>query len=248
MEKTTVLTAKDISKRFFYSAYNERNLKNKFVNLHKKKDKSKIAFNALDNVNFSVSKGEFLGIVGKNGSGKSTLLKIISAIYVPTTGEIVKTGKIIPFIELGVGFNPELTGRNNIYLNGALFGYSNKEMDEKIDMILDFAELKDFIDQKLKNYSSGMQVRLAFSVAKTVAADILLIDEILAVGDRNFRNKCYDYFTNIHKKGKTVIFVSHDMKAITKFCTRVIVLDKAKIIFDGKPHIAAKKYNNLFNK
>ena len=157
-------------------------------------------------------------------------------------------GKLVPFIELSAGFLPELSGRQNVYLNGALLGYSNKQVKKFYNKIVDFAELNDFMEKKLKNYSSGMVIRLGFSIASMVDADILLIDEILAVGDRDFQNKCYDYFENIHNTGKTVIFVSHDMDVVKKFCNRVIVIEKAKIIYDGNPKVAAKKYNKLFEK
>ena len=243
-----VVSARDIKKIFLYSGYSPRNIKQKIIHWHKKKDKKKIYYNALKNINFDVKKGEFLGIVGRNGSGKSTLLKILAQIYVPTSGYVKVVGKLVPFIELSAGFLPELSGRQNVYLNGALLGYSNKQVKKFYNKIVDFAELNDFMEKKLKNYSSGMVIRLGFSIASMVDADILLIDEILAVGDRDFQNKCYDYFENIHNTGKTVIFVSHDMDVVKKFCNRVIVIEKAKIIYDGNPKVAAKKYNKLFEK
>lgn len=203
---------------------------------------------ALDDVSFDVKEGEFFGIVGRNGSGKSTLLKLIAGIYQPTKGSIDVSGRIVPFIELGVGFNPELTGRENVYLNGALMGYSNKEVDSKYGAIVEFAELERFMDQKLKNYSSGMQVRLAFSVATILAdSNILLIDEVLAVGDAAFQRKCFNYFRKLKKKKKTVIFVSHDMEAVREYCDRCVMIDDSRVTYVGSPEVAAEKYIKLFN-
>ena len=200
----------------------------------------------LNGISFDVHENEFVGIVGRNGSGKSTLLKTLAKIYFPEKGSIDINGTLVPFIELGVGFNPELSGRENIYLNGALLGFSNKEMDAMYDKIVDFAELRDFMDQKLKNYSSGMQVRLAFSIAIRAKGDILLLDEVLAVGDAAFQQKCADYFTSI--KGKqTVILVTHNMGSVRKYCTRAILIEKGKIKLDGEPSTIAKAYNNLWS-
>ena len=200
----------------------------------------------LKDVNFNVKTGEFLGIVGRNGSGKSTLLKILSHIYVPDSGEVKVNGKLIPFIELGVGFNPELTGKENVYLNGAMLGFSNREMDEMYDDIVSFAELEPFMYQKLKNYSSGMQVRLAFSIAIRARGDILILDEVLAVGDAAFQEKCNDYFKSLKNK-QTIILVTHDMENVKRFCDRAILLEDGKIIKDGKPDEVADAYLKLFN-
>ena len=199
----------------------------------------------LKDISFKVKKGEFLGIVGRNGSGKSTLLKTLSKIYVPDCGEIKINGALVPFIELGVGFNPELTGRENIYLNGALLGFSNQEMDKMYQEIVDFAELEPFMNQKLKNYSSGMQVRLAFSIAIRAKGDILILDEVLAVGDAAFQEKCNKYFSDL-KGEQTVIIVTHDMENVKRFCDRAILLENGKIIKDGKPEVVARNYLNLF--
>lgn len=201
---------------------------------------------ALKDISFEVKKGEFFGIVGRNGSGKSTLLKILAGIYQPTKGSIGIHGRLVPFIELGVGFNPELTGRDNVYLNGALMGFSTKEIDAMYDDIVEFAELKDFMDQKLKNYSSGMQVRLAFSVATRSKADILLIDEVLAVGDADFQRKCFNYFRSLKRQDTTVVFVSHDMQAVKEFCDRAIIIDENKVLARGKSTLIAQKYAELF--
>lgn len=199
----------------------------------------------LKGIDLTIKKGEFIGIVGRNGSGKSTFLKTLAGIYYPERGKIVVNGTLVPFIELGVGFNPELTGRENVYLNGALLGFSNYEMDKMYDEIWDFAELRDFQDQKLKNYSSGMQVRLAFSIAIRAKGDILLLDEVLAVGDAAFQQKCNDYFASLHGK-QTVILVTHSMDNVRKFCDRAILLENGKIVLDGSPKKVADAYQNLW--
>lgn len=199
----------------------------------------------LKGLDFTIKKGEFLGIVGRNGSGKSTLLKILAGIYYPEKGEVTVNGTLVPFIELGVGFNPELTGRENVYMNGALLGFSNQEMDAMYDDIWEFAELKDFQDQKLKNYSSGMQVRLAFSIAIRARGDILLLDEVLAVGDAAFQQKCNNYFQSLKNSGQTVILVTHSMSNVKKFCSRAILIEQGKIVYDGEPQKVAKMYNEL---
>lgn len=200
----------------------------------------------LKDINFEIKKGEFFGVVGRNGSGKSTLLKILANIYQPTKGKVYTNGKLVPFIELGVGFNPELTGRENVYLNGAMLGFSDNQIDKMYDDIVEFAELKRFMDQKLKNYSSGMQVRLAFSMATRSEADILLIDEVLAVGDADFQRKCFEYFKTLKKNGKTVVFVSHDMNAVREYCDRTILIEKSRIIFEGNSDKVSAQYTKLF--
>ncbi len=199
----------------------------------------------LKGISFEIKKGDFIGIVGRNGSGKSTLLKMLAGIYYPENGEILINGTLIPFIELGVGFNPELTGRENVYLNGALLGFSHKEVEDMYDDIWKFAELEQFQDQKLKNYSSGMQVRLAFSIAIRAKGDILILDEVLAVGDAAFQKKCNDYFASL-KGNQTVILVTHSMDNVTKFCNRAILIDGGKIKLDGKPERVAEAYKNLW--
>jgi ABC-type polysaccharide/polyol phosphate transport system ATPase subunit len=179
---------------------------------------------ALDDVSFSVSRGEFFGIIGANGSGKSTLLKIIAQIYREDSGTVEVEGLLSPFIELGVGFNPELTARDNIRINSALLGLTRRELDERFDSIVEFSELERFIDQKLKNFSSGMQIRLAYSIAIQVDFDILLLDEVLAVGDEHFQEKCFATFDEIRSAGKTVVFVSHDLDSVSRFCDRTLYL------------------------
>lgn len=197
----------------------------------------------LRDINFEVRQGDFFGIVGRNGSGKSTLLKLISGIYVPDSGTIQVNGKLVPFIELGVGFNPELTGRENVYLNGALLGFTRDEIDAMYDDIVEFAELEEFMDQKLKNYSSGMQVRLAFSVAIQAKGDILVLDEVLAVGDEAFQRKCDDFFAHVkHDPAKTVILVTHDMSAVKKYCNKAILIKDGVIIASGNKDDVADRY------
>ena len=200
----------------------------------------------LKGLNFEIKKGEFVGIVGRNGSGKSTLLKTLAGIYYPEKGNITIDGTLVPFIELGVGFNPELTGRENVYLNGALLGFSNDEMDKMYDDIWKFAELEQFQDQKLKNYSSGMQVRLAFSIAIRAKGDILLLDEVLAVGDAAFQKKCRKYFESLHGN-QTVILVTHTMENVRDYCDRALLIDGGKVKLDGDPETVAKAYEDLWN-
>lgn len=201
-------------------------------------------FKVLKDIDFKVKKNEFFGIVGRNGSGKSTLLKTIAGIYHPSKGGVKLNGQLTPFIELGVGFNMELSGRDNVFLNGAIFGLSRRETAKLYPKIVKFAELEKFMDQKLKNYSSGMQVRLAFSIAIQAQNEILLIDEVLAVGDSNFQKKCFDFFEQIKGK-KTVIFVSHDMRSVERFCDRVMILEKSEIVDIGKPQDMIFRYGAI---
>lgn len=210
--------------------------------LHPRRKTTYDELHALRDINLEVKRGEFFGIVGRNGSGKSTLLKIIGGIYQPTKGTVQVNGTLTPFIELGIGFNPELTGRENVYLNGAILGLTRKEIDTKYDEIVEFAELEKFMDQKLKNYSSGMQVRLAFSIAIRAHNDILLIDEVLAVGDSNFQRKCFKVFREIKNSGKTVIFVTHAMGIVQEFCDRAMMIKDSKMIAIGEPREIALRY------
>jgi ABC-type polysaccharide/polyol phosphate transport system ATPase subunit len=197
---------------------------------------------ALRRVSFNVSRGEFFGIVGRNGSGKSTLLKILASIYRADAGSIRMAGRLAPFIELGVGFNPDLTARENVTLNGVMMGLSQKEARRRLDAVLEFAELEGFVDLKLKNYSSGMLVRLAFSVMIQAEADILLIDEVLAVGDAAFQQKCRDVFAEMKDGGRTIVLVTHDMTAVQRFCHRAMLLDEGEVRFLGDPEEAGRQY------
>ena len=197
---------------------------------------------ALRGVSFDVRRGEFFGIVGRNGSGKSTLLKILASIYRADAGSIRMAGRVAPFIELGVGFDPELTARENVTLNGVMMGLSRREAARRLDSVLDFAELGEFVDLKLKNYSSGMLVRLAFSVMIQAEADILLIDEVLAVGDAAFQQKCRDVFADMRSGGRTVVLVTHDMTAVQRYCHRAMLLDEGGLTFLGDPEEAGRQY------
>ena len=179
---------------------------------------------ALDGISFEIEEGECFGIVGPNGSGKSTLMKLIAGIYRADSGDVHVRGRLSPFIELGVGFNPELTGRDNVRINATLLGLSKRELDRRFDEIVAFAELERFMDQKLKNYSSGMQVRLAYAIAIQVDFDILLLDEVLAVGDQAFQEKCFATFDQFRAEGKTIVFVSHDLEAVRRSCDRVLLV------------------------
>ncbi len=234
----------NLTKTFKIPTEASSGIKQKLINTLKGK-KGYREFTPLKGVSFEIGKGEFFGIVGRNGSGKSTLLKTIAGIYQPNQGSVKVNGRLVPFIELGVGFNPELTGRENVYLNGALLGFSNKEVDAMYDEIVAFAELEDFMEEKLKNYSSGMQVRLAFSVAIQAKADILVLDEVLAVGDAAFQQKCFDYFEDLKYNKQTVVFVTHDMGAVRRFCSKAIYIEGGKIKYQGSPIDIADIYTEV---
>ncbi|WP_022756265.1 polysaccharide ABC transporter ATP-binding protein [Butyrivibrio fibrisolvens] len=202
------------------------------------------SFYALNGINLEIKKGETLGIIGGNGAGKSTLLKILSRVTAPTEGDVWINGRIASMLEVGTGFHGELTGRENIYMNGAILGMTRKEVDEKIESIIDFSECRQFIDTPVKRYSSGMYVKLAFAVASHLDAEIMIMDEVLAVGDMKFQKKCLGKMSEEAKEGKTVLYVSHNMATIENLCTRCIVLDKGKIIFDGDVEKAIDVYMN----
>ncbi|HEX5798200.1 MAG TPA: ABC transporter ATP-binding protein [Candidatus Saccharimonadales bacterium] len=241
MSEDIAIKVHNVSKSFKLPHEKHGSIKSLFINGFRKKrtyEKQEV----LKNVSVDIKKGEFFGIVGKNGSGKSTLLKLIAGIYAPDKGNIQVNGKLTPFIELGVGFNPELTGRENVFLNGALLGFSRQEMEAMYDEIVEFAEIEKFMDQKLKNYSSGMQVRLAFSIAAKVDSPILVLDEVLAVGDSSFQEKCFSYFEELKQKGRTVVLVSHSMEQVKRFCTRAIYLKEGKINKEGETYKVADVY------
>jgi ABC-type polysaccharide/polyol phosphate transport system ATPase subunit len=200
---------------------------------------------ALRDVSFDVHRGEFFGIVGRNGSGKSTLLKIMASIYQADAGRIRMAGRMAPFIELGVGFNPELTSLENVQLNGVLMGLSRREAARRLDSVLDFAELREFADLKLKNYSSGMMVRLAFAVMVEAHADIMLIDEVLAVGDASFAQKCLDVFREMRQAGRTIVLVTHDMATVQRFCHRAMLIHDSELRYIGEPDETALRYYRL---
>lgn len=244
-EKDVMVKVSGLTKSFLVPHEKVDSLKGRATQLFRRVPTEKYV--ALDDITFDVKKGEFFGIVGRNGSGKSTLLKILAGVYQPTKGKVAVDGRMATFIELGVGFNFELSGRDNVFLNGAILGMSRKEIESKFDEIVEFAELEEFIDQKIKNYSSGMQVRLAFAVAIQAEADIILIDEVLAVGDFNFQQKCFDIFRRLKADGKTIVFVTHDMNTVTDFCDRVLLIDSSRIRNIGSASKIANDYLILNN-
>jgi ABC-type polysaccharide/polyol phosphate transport system ATPase subunit len=199
---------------------------------------------ALNDVSLEIRQGEFFGIVGRNGSGKSTLLKCLAGIYAADAGEIAISGRLSPFIELGVGFNPNLAARDNVTINAIMLGLSRREARSRFDSVIEFAELQEFTELRLKNYSSGMQVRLAFSVAVQVDAEILLMDEVLAVGDASFQRKCFDEFVRLKSLGKTIVIVTHDMGAIERFCDRAMLIERGHVVDIGEPGSIARQYND----
>jgi ABC-type polysaccharide/polyol phosphate transport system ATPase subunit len=200
---------------------------------------------AVRDVSVDIAPGEFFGIVGRNGSGKSTLLKCLAGIYATDEGELSINGRLSPFIELGVGFNMDLTARDNVIINAIMLGLSRKQARERFPDIIAFAELEEFTELKLKNYSSGMLVRLAFATAIQVDADILLIDEVLAVGDAAFQQKCFDEFGRLRQEGRTILFVTHDMGAVQRFCDRAMLLERGDVVDIGEPASIARQYNQL---
>ena len=241
MTKDIAIRVDNVSKSFKLPHENSSGIKQSIVNFFSRKKGYEIQ-EVLKDVSFEIEEGDFFGIVGRNGSGKSTLLKLLAGIYTPDQGAVHVRGSLTPFIELGVGFNQELTGSENIYLNGALLGFSRKEIDDIYDEIVKFAELERFMDQKLKNYSSGMQVRLAFSIAIRANSDILVLDEVLAVGDAAFQQKCFDYFESLKLNGKTVVLVTHDMGSVKRFCNKAMIISKGEIEAIGHPNDVADIY------
>ena len=202
-------------------------------------------FHALRNVSFTVPEGQFLGITGPNGCGKSTLLKVMARIYAPDGGRVQIDGDVSGFLELGVGFNPELTARENIFLGGAVLGLTRRQLAPMVDPILHFAELEEFSDLKIKNYSSGMQVRLAFTVAILAQSEILLMDEVLAVGDASFQAKCFDVFNRYKRDGRTIVLVSHDLITMEHYCDRMLLMQHGEVIADGPPGDVAARYRAM---
>ena len=241
MSKAIVEISK-LTKSFKIPLEASSGVKQQLINIIKGRKGYRV-FTPLKDISFTINEGDFFGIVGRNGSGKSTLLKTIAGIYTPNSGNVKVHGSLVPFIELGVGFNPELTGRENIFLNGALLGFSHEEMESMYRAIVEFAELEDFMEERLKNYSSGMQVRLAFSIAIRAHADILLLDEVLAVGDEAFQKKCYSYFDKLKREKRTVILVTHDVAAVERFCTKVVFIENGHVKMIGKPYRIAAAYS-----
>lgn len=237
----SVIEIKNISK--IYNLYNKPSDRLKEALFSRKSRHTEFA--ALNDVSFNVNKGEILGIIGKNGSGKSTILKIITSVLTPTSGECIVKGKIAALLELGAGFNMEYTGIENIYLNGQMIGFSKEEMDKKLQDIIDFADIGEHIYQPVKTYSSGMFARLAFSVAISVDPDILIVDEALSVGDVFFQNKCYRRFEEFRERGKTILFVTHDMGSVIRYCNRCVLLNAGKKVAEGKPQEMVDLYKRI---
>jgi ABC-2 type transport system ATP-binding protein len=237
------LVVEDVSKRFRIPGERVMTLKERA--LHPLRNTPWHELTAVDHVSFSVAPGEFFAVVGRNGSGKSTLLKCLAGIYAVDSGTMFVNGRVSTFIELGVGFNMELPARENAVINAAMLGLTPREARRRLDRVLDFAELEKFADLRLKNYSSGMLVRLAFAVMIQVDADILLIDEVLAVGDAAFQQKCYDEFARLRRQGRTVILVTHDMGAVERFCDRALLLERGHIDMIGDPHDVGLRYLDL---
>ncbi len=230
MDKKPVVQIKNVKKTFFLP----HEKKDTFIEYVAKPwrifKKEGEQFEVLKDIDLDIYPGEFVGIMGRNGSGKSTLLKIMAGIYEPTSGEVKVEGKVVPFLELGVGFNIELTGRENVFLNGIILGMKKSFLEEKYEEIVKFAELEKFMDVPMKNFSSGMQVRLAFSIAIMADADVYILDEVLAVGDLPFQEKCFDIFRTYKKRGKTIVLVTHSPGAIKGFCDRALFLKEGRLI------------------
>ena len=239
-----MIDVKNVSMKFNLGIEKEFSIKQAFVNFFsfKKKKKKKEEFWALKDISFHVNKGEVVGLIGSNGAGKSTLLKVVSGVMKPTKGEVTVNGVISPMIELGAGFDPELTARENIYLNGAILGYSKKFLDSKFDEIVEFSELKDFLEVPIKNFSSGMTAKLAFSIATIVNPEILIVDEILSVGDMRFQDKSKRKMMSLIEGGTTVLYVSHSLSAIEDICTQVIWIEHGEIQMIGNTKKVCEAY------
>jgi ABC-type polysaccharide/polyol phosphate transport system ATPase subunit len=243
VRRTPALAIDHLSKTFRIPHQRYSTLKERA--LHPFRSRTYEELRAVDDVTVDIAQGEFFGIVGRNGSGKSTLLKCLAGIYAIDAGSVAVEGQLSPFIELGVGFNPDLTARENVIINAIMLGLTRRQARERFDDIIAFAELENFLDLKLKNYSSGMHVRLSFSVAIQADADILLVDEVLAVGDAAFQQKCFDAFDELKASGKTIVFVTHDMNAVERFCDRAMLLEHGRVQMIGEPHVIARAYNEL---
>jgi ABC-type polysaccharide/polyol phosphate transport system ATPase subunit len=239
----SAVVVEDLSKTFRLPHQRYSTLKERA--LHPFRSRTFEELKAIDGVSVDIAQGEFFGIVGRNGSGKSTLLKCLAGIYEPNAGRLEVNGLLSPFIELGVGFNGDLTARENVLINGIMLGLTRRQTRSRFDDIIAFAELEEFVDLKLKNYSSGMYVRLAFSVAIQVDAEIVLVDEVLAVGDAAFQQKCFEAFARLKAEGRTIVFVTHDMTAVERFCDRAMLLEQGRPQMIGEPHAVARAYNEL---
>lgn len=247
MSTTDAIIFENVSKIYPLYSHVKRGFKSFFINFPKAfKEMKNSKFEALKNVSFTIKKGETFGIIGKNGEGKSTILGLIAGVLTPTKGKVIVNGKVFPLLELGAGFHPELSGKENIILNGILLGFTKAEIMAKIDQIIEFSEIGEFIEQPVRTYSSGMLARLGFSIMSSVETEILLIDEILAVGDFRFQSKCIERMLKHKENGTTIVFVSHDMENIQKICDRVLWLDNHQIKMIGKPEEIIKQYMRIF--
>ncbi len=242
MSESHVINLEDVSVLYHVPRENVRTFKEYIIRILQRGKIHHDEFLALDNVNLEIEKGEYYGIVGSNGAGKSTLLKLIAKVMRPTSGRVWVKGKVAPLLAMGAGFHPDLTGRENVFLNGTLLGYSRDDLKERFDRIVDFAGLHDFIDAPIRTYSSGMTMRLAFSVATDIKPDILLVDEVLSVGDAVFQEKSMDRIRRYQREGTTIVMVSHSMSTITDNCNRAAWLDKGQFMFLGDPDEAVKQY------
>ena len=239
MNKDVAIEVKDLYKNFTIYYDKANTLKERLIRLGRgKKEKREI----LKGINIEIKKGEVVGLIGINGSGKSTLLKLMTKIIYPTSGIVETQGKLTSLLELGAGFHPDFSGRENIYFNASIFGLTRKEIDKRLDQIIEFSELENYIDNPVRTYSSGMYMRLAFSVAINVDAEILLIDEILSVGDQHFQEKCFKKIEDLKAEGKTIVFVTHGMGAVKRFCTRAVWLHQGKIKMDGTTKEVINEY------
>lgn len=242
MEGKYAIKVEKLSKRYTIGTKKADSFRQALGGIFRKKNNAKASFLAVDNLNFTINKGEVVGIIGKNGAGKSTLLKLLSQITKPTEGTIRINGRVASLLEVGTGFHPELTGRENIFLNGTILGMTRAEVSRKFDEIVAFSGVEKFIDTPVKHYSSGMYVRLAFSVAAHLEPEILIIDEVLAVGDAEFQQKCLGKMKSIAGEGRTVIFVSHNLAAVKELCQKGIVIEKGKLVFHGESSAAIQAY------
>ena len=246
MSKQPAIIVDNVSMKFNLSKEKVDSLKDYIIKSIKKEIKYN-EFWALQNVSFTVEKGDRVGILGLNGAGKSTLLKVIAGVFKPTEGTVTKHGKMVPLLELGAGFDPQYTGKENIYLYGAMLGYTKEFIDEKYDEIVKFSELKDFIDVPIKNYSSGMKARLGFSIATLVSPDILILDEVLSVGDAKFRKKSEKKVLSMFDKGVTVLFVSHSLQQVQRLCNKAMILEKGKLIAYGDIDEISEQYEKMID-
>ena len=246
MSKQPAIIVDNVSMKFNLSKEKVDSLKDYIIKSIKKEIKYN-EFWALQNVSFTVERGDRVGILGLNGAGKSTLLKVIAGVFKPTEGSVTKHGKMVPLLELGAGFDQQYTGKENIYLYGAMLGYSKEFIDEKYDEIVKFSELKDFIDVPIKNYSSGMKSRLGFSIATVVSPKILILDEVLSVGDAKFRKKSEKKVLSMFDSGVTVLFVSHSLAQVQRICNKAMILEKGKLIAYGDIDTISKQYEKMTN-